>query len=120
MTNLVVKLAENISTLGVKTAYGEPVSIDGVTILPVALVQFGFGGGSDGAEADDAVADDDDNGASASGGGGGGLSVPVGAYVTENGHARFEPNLIALMAVSIPFIWVSGHALSRVIRALKR
>jgi uncharacterized spore protein YtfJ len=111
MTNLVVKLAENIGNVGVKSAYGEPVSVDGVTILPVAVVQFGFGAGSDGS---------DENSEVGSGGGGGGFSLPVGAYVTENGRARFEPNLIALLAVGIPFVWVAGHALSRVIKALKR
>lgn len=110
MTNLVLKLAENISSIGVKSAYGEPVEIDGVKIVPVALVQFGFGAGEDG-EAD---------GAGPGGGGGGGLSVPIGAYVTENGKARFEPNLIALLAVGIPFVWVAGHTVARVIRALKR
>jgi len=115
MTNLVVKLAENIGTMGVKSAYGEPVTIDGVTILPVALVQFGFGGGFEGDDDPDAEA-----GSASSGGGGGGLSVPVGAYVTENGRARFEPNLIALLAVGIPFLWVAGHTVSRVIRAFKR
>jgi hypothetical protein len=85
-------------------------------------VQFGFGAGSEGG-VDDGEGDGDDreeSGASASGGGGGGMAIPVGAYVTENGRARFEPNLISLLAVSIPFIWVSGRALARVIRALKR
>lgn len=115
MTNLVVKLAENIGTMGVKSAYGEPVTIDGVTILPVAFVQFGFGAGIEGDGDADAEAE-----SAGSGGGGGGLSVPVGAYVTENGRARFEPNLIALLAVGIPFLWVAGHTVSRVIRAFKR
>ncbi|GAA3869042.1 hypothetical protein GCM10022381_10470 [Leifsonia kafniensis] len=121
MTNLIVKLAENIGTIGVKAAYGEPVTVDGVTILPVAFVQFGFGAGTDGGTEDNGDdADSEERGASSSGGGGGGLSIPVGAYVTENGRARFEPNLISLLAVGIPFVWVSGHALARVIRALKR
>ena len=30
------------------------------------------------------------------------------------------PNLVSLLAVGIPFVWVAGRALSRVIRALTR
>ncbi|GAB3122826.1 spore germination protein GerW family protein [Glaciibacter psychrotolerans] len=110
MTNFVLKIAESIGSMGVKSAYGEPIDVDGVTIVPVALVQFGFGGGED-SEAE---------GSGPVGGGGGGMAVPIGAYVTENGKARFEPNLIALLTVGIPFVWVAGHTLSRVIRALKK
>jgi uncharacterized spore protein YtfJ len=112
MTNLALKLSENIRTLGVKSAYGDPVEVDGVTIIPVALVQFGFGGGSDVAGADGSEG--------AGGGGGGGMSVPIGAYVKSAGSVRFEPNVISLLAVGIPFVWVTGRALARIIRALKR
>jgi uncharacterized spore protein YtfJ len=112
MTNLALKLSENIRTFGVKSAYGDPVDVDGVTIVPVALVQFGFGGGSDGEGADGAEG--------AGGGGGGGMSVPIGAYVKSAGAVRFEPNVISLLAVGIPFVWVTGRALARIVRALKR
>jgi uncharacterized spore protein YtfJ len=112
MTNLALKLSENIRTLGVKSAYGDPVEVDGVTIIPVALVQFGFGGGSDVAGADGVEG--------AGGGGGGGVSVPIGAYVKSEGSVRFEPNVISLLAVGIPFVWVTGRALARIIRALNR
>ena len=45
----------------------------------------------------------------------------MGAYVTqENGRVAFEPNLISLLAVSIPTIWVTGKAFARIIRALKK
>ena len=55
-----------------------------------------------------------------SGGGGGGVAIPVGAYIRKGDDLRFEPNIISLVAVGIPFVWVAGRALSRVIRALKR
>lgn len=109
MTNLALKLAENARSVGVKSAYGDPVQIDGVTLVPVALVQYGFGGG-DAGETDDG----------AGGGGGGGMSVPIGAYVKSGGTVRFEPNVISLLAVGIPFLWVAGKTLARIIRALKR
>jgi len=109
MTNLVLKLAENARFIGVKSAYGDPIQVEGVTIVPVALVQYGFGGGGDG-----------DTAAGAGGGGGGGMSIPIGAYVKSGGTVRFDPNIVSLLVVAIPFAWVAGHALSRIIRALKR
>ena len=84
------------------------MQIEGVTIVPVALVQYGFGGGGEGDES------------AAAGGGGGGMAIPIGAYVKAGGAARFEPNVISLLAVGIPFVWVSGKAIARIIRALKR
>lgn len=110
MTNLVVRVAESVSKLGVKTAYGDPIEVNGVTIIPVALVEFGFGGGSDGGAGDE----------DATAGGGGGMSIPFGAYVRDINGLRFEPNIITLMAVGIPFLWVAGRAGARLIRALKR
>jgi uncharacterized spore protein YtfJ len=109
MTNLAVKLAENAGSIGVRSAYGDPVQIEGVTIVPVALVQYGFGGGGEGDESDGPA-----------GGGGGGMAIPIGAYVKSGGAARFEPNVISLLAVGIPFVWVAGKAIARIIRALKK
>ncbi|TFB64017.1 MULTISPECIES: hypothetical protein [Cryobacterium] len=108
MTSLPEKLAETFRSAGVKTAYGDPVQIDGVTLVPVALSYYGFGGADTG------------EGGAGSGGGGGGVSLPIGAYVKSGGTARFEPNVIALLAVGVPFLIVAGRALARVIRALKK
>jgi uncharacterized spore protein YtfJ len=109
MTNLALKLAENAGSIGVRSAYGDPVQIEGVTIVPVALVQYGFGGGGEGDDAEGPA-----------GGGGGGMAIPIGAYVKSGGAARFEPNVISLLAVGIPFVWVAGKAIARIIRALKK
>lgn len=106
MPNIALELGKQVASFGVKSAYGEPQDVDGVSITPVALTWAGFGGG----------ADQDDNG----GGGGGGVSIPVGVYVRREEGLRFEPNLVALLAVAVPFVWVVGRALSRVIRALKK
>lgn len=106
MPNIAMDLGKQVASFGVKSAYGEPQDVDGVSITPVALTWAGFGGGSD----------ETGNG----GGGGGGVSIPVGVYVRREEGLRFEPNLVALLAVAIPFVWVAGRALSRVIRALKK
>ncbi|MBC9954606.1 hypothetical protein ICM05_08105 [Leucobacter sp. cx-42] len=113
MTNLTKQLADAVTKNGVSAAYGDPIDVDGTTIIPVACVSYGFGA----AEGD---AGDTDAKGEGSGGGGGGSSIPVGAYVTRDGYTRFEPNIIALLAVGVPFVWVAGRALARVIRALKK
>lgn len=110
MAELVLDLAETVAGVGVKTSYGETIDIDGTKVVPVALGYYGFGAGSGGAT---------DN-VQGSGGGGGGLSVPLGAYVGDGGRVRFEPNVIGLVLVATPFVFVVGHALKSVIRALKR
>ncbi len=106
MPNLALELAKQTATIGVTSVYGEQVDVDGVRIVPVALTWHGFGAG-----------EDEEN---ASGGGGGGVAIPVGAYIRKGDNLCFEPNLISLIAVGIPFVWVAGRVLSRVIRALKR
>jgi len=113
MANLTLELADILQNFGVKSAYGTPVEINGTTIVPVALTSYGFGGG----EGD---TPDGDKQGSGSGGGGGGMSIPLGAYVPHEGATRFEPNTIALLAVGIPFMFVTGRALARVVKAIKR
>lgn len=105
MPNIAVELGEKLASFGVKSAYGEPQDVDGVSITPVAFTYSGFGGGgSEGAE----------------GGGGGGVSIPVGVYVRREEGLRFEPNIVTLLVVAVPFVCVTGRALARIIRALKR
>lgn len=110
MAEFVLELAEKVAGVGVTTSYGDAVEVSGTTIIPVALGYYGFGGGSG-----------DAAGQQSGGGGGGGLSIPLGAYIARPGaDARFEPNIVGLLLVATPLIWVSGKALKAVIRALKR
>jgi hypothetical protein len=106
MPNIALELGKTAANFGVTAAYGEQQDVDGVRIVPVALTWSGFGGGSD----------EEGNG----GGGGGGYTIPLGAYVRRGDDLRFEPNVVSFVAVAIPFVWVAGRALSRVIRALKK
>jgi uncharacterized spore protein YtfJ len=112
MTNLTLKLAENARSAGVKSVYGDPIDLDGVTVIPVALAYYGFGGGGGGGD----QSEDSQMG----GGGGGGLSIPLGAYVRDREGVRFHPNIVSLLAVAIPFVWVAGRSWARVIKALKK
>jgi hypothetical protein len=106
MPNIALELGEQAASFGVSAAYGEQQDVDGVRIVPVALTWSGYGGGSDEAG----------NG----GGGGGGYTIPLGAYIRRGDDLRFEPNVVSFLTVAIPFVWVAGRALSRVIRALKK
>lgn len=109
MANIVKTIGKNVTSVGISAAYGDPVSVGGVELLPVALVQFGYGGASS-----DTV-----------GGGGGGMgsSVPIGAYVNSPRGLVFRPNAIALLAVLIPVLFVGTFTLAglaRVIKVVKR
>ena len=106
MPNIALELGKQSASLGVNSAYGEQRDVGGVQFIPVSLSWTGFGGGSD----------DVGNG----GGAGGGWALPLGAYIRRGGDVRFEPNIVSLLAVGIPFVWVAGRALSRVVRALKK
>ena len=141
MANIVEKLSESVKSLGIGASYGDPVTVGGAQIIPVAVTWFGFGGGSEDAASDDtdstsASADGDtvdgdtadgstgdgstDHAKGGSGGGGGGASIPVGAYVDTPDGAVFRPNIVALLWVLIPLTWVSGKSLALVIKALKK
>lgn len=113
MAHLTKQIADTLTQVGVHSAYGDPVELGDATIMPVACTSFGFGAGEAGGGAEGAQGE-------GSGGGGGGVAVPVGAYVSRDGVTRFEPNIIALLVVGVPFVCVAGRALARVIRALKR
>ena len=115
MANLLNSLTDKIpGALGTHANYGEQVDLDGTKIIPVSYVAFGYGAGEDAGSSSAAKQ-------AGSGGGGGGVSIPIGAYVSRgSGTAQFEPNIIALLVVGIPFVCVAGKALSRIIRALKR
>lgn len=115
MTNITKQLADSVTKSGVGMAYGEAVDMDGTKVLPVAVAAYGFGGGEGGGSGPDESMQGE-----GSGGGGGGTSLPIGAYITRDGQTRFEPNIIALLAVAVPFVCVAGKALQRIIRALKR
>ncbi len=71
------RLAELLGTsAGAKMIYGEPVLNDGVVIIPVAKVRYGFGGGKHNDE---------------EGGGGGEIIQPAGYIELKDGSSRFHP-----------------------------
>lgn len=77
--------AEHLETSAhVKTVFGEPIRTDNKTIVPVARVAYGFGGGP--------VKGDPENGPIETAGGGGGVSAtPLGVIEVTEERTHFVP-----------------------------
>jgi len=79
---LIEKLADRIGARAtVKAAFGEPVVRGGLTVVPVARVVWGFGGGSG----------EDPTGAGGTGAGGGSMVRPIGYLEITDDTATFQP-----------------------------
>ncbi|QCB97810.1 hypothetical protein E5206_13535 [Arthrobacter sp. PAMC25564] len=112
MSEAFASLVEAFKNVGVSRAYGTPVQIAGEEIIPVALVSFGFGGGSN--------PDAGNGGDGAAGGGGGGFVLPLGVYGRgPRGHMVFRPNTLALLAVLVPLVCAVGVVVRGVARTVK-
>ena len=86
------------------TVFSEPVEREGITVIPVAKVRWGFGGGVGHKK--------DENGA----GGGGGVQVtPVGFIEVKNGQAEFRP----IRTLSMPLLILGGISTLLLLRKLK-
>ena len=70
----------------VKAVYGEPISAQGKTIIPVAKIMYGYGAGAGTGGVGDTSARGE------GGGGGGGVrAVPVGVIEVSDQPTRFVP-----------------------------
>lgn len=76
------RLADRLGIVArARTIYADPVERDGVTIIPVAKVRYGFGGGGG----------PQGHGGPGYGGGGGVKVKPVGYIEIRRGETRFRP-----------------------------
>ena len=99
--------------LSAQTAYGEPVVVDGVTVIPVARIMLGFGAGGGVGEAKRSSDGEDAPTATGSGGGGGGVVQPLGFIEVSSTGARWVPleppvaevalRVLSFAAVILPF-----------------
>ena len=110
---LLERLAEQVGAkANVHAVFGEPITRDDLTVVPVARVRWGFGGGGGRSDATPTGA------ASGSGGGGGVAADPVGYLeITPNG-AAFRP--IRDQYPSPAFLLAAGVTAAIVIRAVAR
>lgn len=96
------------SAAGVRGVFGEPIERDGVTVVPVARIAGGGGGGQGPLEGADKTSP-----ALGGGAGSGFAGRPVGAFVIRNGDARWLPavdvNRLVLGAqvVALTALWTA-------------
>jgi uncharacterized spore protein YtfJ len=79
-------LKESILAANVKSVYGEPITAQGKTVIPVAKIMYGYGGGG-------GTGGVGDTKARGEGGGGGGAAraIPVGVIEISNQQTQFVP-----------------------------
>jgi len=84
---LLQSLKESIlSQASVKAVFGEPISAQGKTVIPVAKIMYGYGAGAGTGGVGDTSARGE------GGGGGGGVrAVPVGVVEISDQQTRFVP-----------------------------
>jgi uncharacterized spore protein YtfJ len=91
------------ASASVKTVYGEPIVVDGKTIIPVAKVAYGFGGGMG--------PQTKEKGEAAGQGAGGGLSAkPVGMVEIAGNETKFVP-IAPKRTVAMTALFASGIGL---------
>jgi len=112
------RLAERLGAKAAASAvFGTPVERDGVTVIPVARVRWGFGGGGGSGRKEK-----DQDGW---GGGGGVQAVPLGFIEVKDGGAQYrrvhDPLRLAIAALLLPLSIAVGAAVTIVtIAALAR
>jgi uncharacterized spore protein YtfJ len=90
-----------------KAVYADPVERDGVTVIPVAKLRWGFGGGSGRKQ-----------GKRGKGGGGGMQAAPLGFIELKDGQAQFKP--IRDPMALVPLAAVGGIAGCILLRSLRK
>jgi len=91
-TEMLQRIGETLgSTANVRAVFGDPIEVQGKTVVPVAKVAYGFGAGLGTGRGKGG----DDSGRNAEGGGGGGgvRAFPAGALEITADHTRFVPFL---------------------------
>lgn len=96
------------------TVFGAPVTVDAVTVIPVARAGFGFGGGLGRESGADKIGE--------GGGGGGGMDVrPLGFIEMRDGVARYRPIRDPWVDVVVPLAAIAaGLGAPRLFRAALR
>ncbi|MDP4196751.1 MAG: spore germination protein GerW family protein [Bacteroidota bacterium] len=79
------------SSATVQKIYGEPVSVEGKTIIPVAKLRYGFGAGRGGKKKKTGEPEDTQAPQDNSSGGGGVVVVPVGYIEISDKSSEYVP-----------------------------
>jgi uncharacterized spore protein YtfJ len=98
-------IREAVGNTAVGKVFGEPVTRDGITIVPVAKVSGGGGGG--GGEGGPGKTGTDREMKGSGTGGGFGLSAkPAGAFIIQNGSVKWRP------AVDVNKVIIGGQVVA--------
>jgi uncharacterized spore protein YtfJ len=110
--DLLQKIGETLgSTATVKSVFGEPIHVNGKTVVPVAKVAYAFGGGF-GSGKDSSRADRQGEG----GGGGGGVrAFPAGALEITETSTRFVPFIDLGRPGQLAIAFAVGLLLGRIV-----
>ena len=125
----VERMAERVGgKASVRAVFGEPIERYGITVIPVAKVRWGFGGGAGrgpvavgpGIDGEDMASTAGDPGMSGSGtgGGGGATAEPIGYLEIGPDGANFRP--ITEARPSPIFLLAAGVTAMLVIRSLAK
>ncbi|MFC9913962.1 spore germination protein GerW family protein [Streptomyces sp. NPDC059862] len=112
---LLERLADKLGgRASVSAVYGEPITRDGITVIPIARVGFGFGGGA-GRETGTAKTGE------GGGGGGGAEARPLGFIEIRDGTATYKPIRDPWVDVALPLVaLLAGTGVPKIARALYR
>jgi uncharacterized spore protein YtfJ len=87
--DLVGKIADVVSKrAGIHLVYADPIVRDDVTVVPIARIRFGFGGGAGPASSGQTEGRRLQNGG---GGGGGVVAAPAGFLVVRGSEVSYRP-----------------------------
>jgi uncharacterized spore protein YtfJ len=109
--SFVERVAEKMGVhASAKAVYADPVQQDGVTVIPVAKLRWGFGGGSGRKQ-----------GKRGKGGGGGMQAWPMGYIEIKDGQTEFKPirdpmTFVPIAAVGSIAGWILLRSLRKLIR----
>lgn len=99
-----------LDRLTAKTAYGEAIIRDGVTVIPVARVMVGYGAGSGVGEPRHGGNGEDATAPVGGGGGGGGMVQPIGYIELTDTGSRWQP-----LEPPASEMWIRGLAVAAVL-----
>jgi uncharacterized spore protein YtfJ len=110
---LLATLAERIGArFNASSVFGTPVERDGVTVIPVATIRLGIGGGG---------GSDPSKGQDGEGGGAGGIASAAGYIELKDGRSRFVPAVHPTrMLLLVVTATLAGLAIMRPLLAARR
>jgi len=112
LANAMARLDAVKDVMTVQRVFGEPTQVDGVTVLPVAVVRGGGGGGGGGG----AMPDQNEQGEGA-GIGFGVNTRPVGVFAVKDGAVTWQPAVdvtrivLGSQLVALAALFLVGRAL---------